>query len=199
VTAATGPDGTPPGHLAVTVWFLDCRRTPDGPPRPSPPGAVLVRAHAPDLAYYRFLYDATGEPWLWYGRRRIAPQQLARWLADPTMELWVPMFDGVPAGMLELDRGPVPACEIAYLGLRPGFIGRGLGPWLLDRAVRLAFAGGAERVTLNTCSLDHPKALDTYLGGGFEILRREERIEPDPRATGILPRTAGPHVPYTGP
>jgi GNAT superfamily N-acetyltransferase len=189
----------PPGHLAVTVWFLECRRPPPDPMPSAPLGVSLVRVHRPDRAYYRFLYDATGEPWLWYGRRKISAGELGAWLADPAMELWVPMVEGSPAGMVELDRGPPDSCEIAYFGLRPGFMGRRIGPWLLDRALRIAFAAGAPKVTLNTCSLDHPRALEVYLAGGFDEVRRETRVEPDPRALGHLPKTAGPHVPYIGP
>ena len=42
------------------------------------------------------------------------------------------------------------------------FIGRRIGPWLLDRAIERAFARGVERLLLNTNTLDHPRALATY-------------------------------------
>ena len=59
--------------------------------------------------------------------------------------------------------------------------GRRIGPWLLDRGIERGFALGHPRLTLNTNTLDHPRALDTYRKAGFRILRRETKDVPDPR------------------
>jgi len=68
--------------------------------------------------------------------------------------------------------------EVMYFGLVPSFIGRGLGGWLLTRAVEEAFALGGKRVILNTCTLDAPQALPNYLSRGFTIVREERyRLE----------------------
>ena len=61
--------------------------------------------------------------------------------------------------------------EIAYFGLMPGFIGRGLGATLLAAAVRRGWALPAARVWLHTSSHDHPNALANYLARGFRIYR----------------------------
>ncbi|MEL7173881.1 MAG: N-acetyltransferase, partial [Pseudomonadota bacterium] len=34
---------------------------------------------------------------------------------------------------------------------------------------------GVERMTVNTCTLDHPRALGTYQKAGFVPIRRETR------------------------
>lgn len=49
--------------------------------------------------------------------------------------------------------------EIAYFGLLPRFIERGLGGALLTATVERAWAMGARRVWVHTCSLVHPSAL----------------------------------------
>lgn len=188
------PPVPPPGHLRVAVTYLEMDAPPAGPP-PGPRADVELLRVRPTVRHYRYLFDAIGEPWLWHGRRTWAPERLAAWLASPAAELWVPHVEGTPAGMAELDRSDPEACELAYFGLMPEFIGRGLGPWLLGRAVRIAFEGGARRMTVNTCTLDHPSALRMYEAAGFRPVRRVERDEPDPRLTGVLPPTAGPHVP----
>lgn len=186
----------PPGHLRVLTTLLAMDGPPEGRELPPPPrpGVVLLQVR-PTLRHYRHLYDAVGEPWLWYGRRAMPQAELEAWLASPDMELWVPHVHGVPAGMAELDRRDPDACRLAYLGLVPEFVGRGLGPWLLDHAVHRAFAGGARRLTVSTCSLDHPAALGTYLKAGFRVTERIDAFEADPRLAGWLPRSAGLHVP----
>ncbi|MHB1223101.1 MAG: GNAT family N-acetyltransferase, partial [Gemmatimonadaceae bacterium] len=57
--------------------------------------------------------------------------------------------------------------ELAYFGLVRGVQGRGLGRWLLERAIAEAWAGGADLLWLHTCSLDHPAAIPNYRARGF--------------------------------
>ena len=61
------------------------------------------------------------------------------------------------------------------------YIGRRIGPWLLDRAIERTFARGITRIDLNTNTLDHPKALDTYRKAGFRPVRSESKELRDPR------------------
>jgi GNAT superfamily N-acetyltransferase len=64
--------------------------------------------------------------------------------------------------------------EVAYFGVAPAEIGRGLGKHLLSCAVRDAWALGPARVWLHTCTLDHANALPNYLARGFVPYKREE-------------------------
>jgi len=73
----------------------------------------------------------------------------------------------------ELDRHDDGSVEIAYFGLRPEFIGRGIGKAMLTRAADEAWALGADRVWLHTCTLDSAHALPNYLARGFTQFRRE--------------------------
>ena len=43
--------------------------------------------------------------------------------------------------------------------------------------------------------LDHPAAIDFYRRHQFKETRTEVQTVEDPRETGILPKTAGPHIP----
>jgi hypothetical protein len=58
---------------------------------------------------------------------------------------------------------------------------RGIGPWLLDRAVARALANGVKVLRVNTNTVDHPGALDTYRRAGFQVVRREPKELEDPR------------------
>ena len=76
---------------------------------------------------------------------------------------------GTPAGYFELETQAGGNAEIAYFDLLPQFIGRGLGGALLTATVERAWAIGASRVWVHTCSLDHPNALPGYQARGFRV------------------------------
>jgi len=185
-----------PGHLSVTITFLEMRDQPRPPPLPQPPGALaLVRADPPTVSFYRYLYDTVGEPWLWHERRRMGDAELAAAVADPRVEVYVLYVSGTPAGYIEIDRREAPVADLAYFGLVPEFIGLKLGPWLLDWGIRRAWQDGTTILLVNTCTFDHPKALPLYRSMGFEPVREVTRTVRDPRADGVIPRHAAPHVP----
>ena len=70
-----------------------------------------------------------------------------------------------------------------------------VGLALLTWAVELAWNSAPDRVWVHTCTLDHPSALAFYRRSGFIAYRQEIEIAEDPRLTGLIPRTAAPHVP----
>lgn len=146
----------------------------------STPGRALMVAqvHGIDVSFYRFLYNSVGEQWRWRDRRVLSDRELAAILADPQTSVHVLYVNGVPAGYVELiERGK--DTEIAYFGLRPQFIGHGLGKHLLSYGIARAWDGGAQRVWLHTCNLDGPHALDNYLKRGFEIYDTHEQPMPE--------------------
>jgi GNAT superfamily N-acetyltransferase len=79
-----------------------------------------------------------------------------------------------PAGYFELRKCEDGSTEIAYFGLLPAFLGRGLGKHLLTAATEQAWAEGANRVWLHTCTLDDPAALPNYLKRGFKPCKTEK-------------------------
>jgi len=66
--------------------------------------------------------------------------------------------------------------EIMYLGLVPDFKGRGLGKWLLSEAIATAWSEPTERLIVETCTLDDPKALSLYQRFGFVPYAREDKV-----------------------
>ena len=175
------PKPTPEGRWPVTITFLEMteRGTAAPPPPPAAPHAI-IRAENPTISFYRFLYDTVGRDWGWVARKRISDDELAEILAHAGTELYVLYMEGVPAGFVEINSADLPeAVDIAYFGIMPEFIGRKLGPWFLNWALEQAWFKEPEKVTINTCTLDHPKALPMYQRAGFEpIRRREVEIEP---------------------
>ncbi|MEP6990501.1 MAG: GNAT family N-acetyltransferase [bacterium] len=146
-------------------------------PRPQPAGDFALERTRLHAAEYRRIYAAVGERWIWRDRLRMAEGELEAYLASADVALWVLREHDQVAGYFELLRHPDARVEIMYFGLVPEFMGRGLGGWLLTRAVEEAFALGAHQVTLHTCSLDAPQALPNYLARGFVVVREERFFE----------------------
>jgi ribosomal protein S18 acetylase RimI-like enzyme len=118
------------------------------------------------------MYRAVGGPWHWTDR---LPWSDADWTAAVNrddVELWVARLDGEIVGYFEL-QVEADAVELKYFGLIPEFTGRRIGGALLSASIERARELGKPRVTVNTCTLDHPAALANYLKGGFTIVRTE--------------------------
>lgn len=130
-------------------------------------GAVAV-----DLAAQ--LYRSVGGGYHWLDRLHWSEREWHEAIDHPDVELWTAREGDAIAGYFELERRPE-AVEIRYFGLTPGFLGRGLGGWLLTEAVRRAWQLGAPRVTVNTCTLDGAAALPNYLARGFVVVREDHQ------------------------
>ena len=165
------------GRLPITITHLEMAPA-DWTRRGQPPAiaVMLERVAAPTAAFYRELYDRVGRPWLWYERRLLSDAALQTLLDQPGHELHVARHDGDLVGYIELSPE-----ELLFFGLTLAYVGRRIGPWLLDRAIERAFARGTTRLGLNTNTLDHPRALDTYRRAGFRPVRSETRELQDPR------------------
>lgn len=186
-----------PGTLREVITHLEMLHRPDGLDAPPPEdGLRLERVGTPTVPFYRFLYNTIGEPWLWHERRRMSDDDLAAAIQHPDVAVHVLYADGQPAGYVELDRREKANVELVFCGLMPWTIGRGLGPWMLRQATALAWnTPGARRFWVHTCNFDHPAALRMYQAAGFVPFDREVNIVSDPRADGLIPQNAAPHVP----
>jgi GNAT superfamily N-acetyltransferase len=165
------------GKLSVTVSHLELAPA-DWTRRGLPPRhkVDIVREAAPTAVLYLDLYDRVGRPWLWYERRLLGDAALAALINRPGHEVHAARQDGALVGYFELYED-----EIVFFGLTPDFIGRRIGPWLLDRAIERGFARGSSRLILNTNTIDHPRAFDTYRKAGFHVAGREDKVLQDPR------------------
>lgn len=169
---------TPIPDILITTYLEMNRRSAFRPGYlPDSDHFVVLRMAVPDIAFYRFLYSAVGEQWRWRDRLRIPEEQLHATLSAPNISVDVLYTEGVPVGYIELARED-DETEIAYFGLRPGYMGRGLGKHLLSWGIAQAWSDGARRVWLHTCNLDGPYALDNYLKRGFSVYRVVEEPMP---------------------
>jgi GNAT superfamily N-acetyltransferase len=165
--------------VLVVAWYLEM--TDAAELRPAGPPLVDARFHRaePDPASSRRFYEQVGRDWSWTDRRCWNAGQWEAWVSAPGYEMWLAEVAGAAVGYLELDGGPQGDVQVAYLGILPGFTGKGLGGALLTAGVDRAWRRGAERVWLHTCSLDAPHARANYLARGFRpydfVVRRSHR------------------------
>jgi len=131
----------------------------------------------PSPALYRQCYRTVGAEHGWRDRWDWSDEEIRVHLADPGITFHVATRAGAPLGYYELRRvTDDDSVEIAYFGLVPEALGRGLGKHLLSCAVRDAWAlrPPPTRVWLHTCTLDHPHALPNYAARGFVPYKTEQ-------------------------
>jgi len=160
-------------HLPVRT-FLEMRSPAElRPVRTESPSTRVERVSGCPPSFWRYLYTEVGRDYRWIDRLSWTDDQIRAYLGSAGVSLWVMWVDGAPAGYFELQRDKSGGVEIAYFGLLPDFIGRGLGGYLLTVAVEQAWTTGANRVWLHTNTLDHPAALPNYLKRGFTPFHAE--------------------------
>jgi GNAT superfamily N-acetyltransferase len=169
----------------VTTWHLEMTE-PDAlrPARPDGGDFVVRQVGEPLPELNRFLYAAVGHAWHWVDRLEWPYDRWRAYVERPELETWVGYRHGTPAGYFELEAQGEGNVELAYFGLLPRFTGQKLGGPLLTSAVERAWARGARRVWVHTCSLDHPAALANYQARGFTVFKEEQALKdlPPPRA-----------------
>ena len=165
-----------PNIIETVVTYLVMPAPPRTlPPMPAGPKLALMKAENIPLHYYRYLYSAVGVNWLWFERLLHDDETLSKKVHREGVDIFVLYANGSPAGYYELDFSDPRRTNLVYFGLMPEWTGRKIGPWLLGSAVSDGFARGAQEMTVNTCTLDHPAALPLYQRLGFQPVARDER------------------------
>ena len=127
-----------------------------------------------DWRFNRDLYFQVGEQWRWIDKRPLSDDEWKDWTKQ--VRTFAAYYDGDLAGYYELRFEQEDGVEIAYFGLLPDFIGRGLGGALLTSAIEQAwrFSPTPTRVWVHTCNRDHPQALANYQARGLVIYKVDE-------------------------
>lgn len=129
-----------------------------------------------DWRFNRDLYFRVGEQWDWVDKRPWTNDQWEKYATKPGLRTFTGHYDNVVAGYYELRRDKEGGIEIAYFGLLPEWIGRGLGGALLTSAIETAWRMEPKpsRVWVHTCNRDHPQALANYRARGMVIYKAEQ-------------------------
>ncbi len=173
-------------RIAVTVTFLRLDLTETVlAPMPLPDYAALVPLTGCTVPFYRYLYSTVGREHVWWMRTAMPDASLDAILRDPAVLVFVLYAGGEPAGFFELDVRNRPTVNLSYFGLLPHATGRGLGRAFLGAALDTAAGQGAQAITVNTCTADHPRALPGYIAAGFRPVRTVRELWDVPTALGL--------------
>lgn len=160
----------------VTFLEMDARPTYARPHLFGKSPSALIHADDPPPWYFLSLYDAVGQAYEWVDWHARPEAELAAYISDPGFRLYTFLRDGWPNGFFVLNTRDLPVVSIDYFGLVPEAVGKGLGTWFLQTAIFAAWdVAGCEKLTLNTCTLDHPRALAHYQKNGFQPVSQETR------------------------
>ncbi len=167
-----------PTQGEIVITYLEMHARPPGLNLALPAeDLTIVQANPPTITFYRYLYNTVGGDWQWRDRRVMSDPALVAIVQHPLVETHVLYSAGTPAGYAELDRRAPGEIELAYFGLIPDFIGRGLGQYLLQWAIDRAWSYAPHRFWVHTCTLDHAKALPNYIRAGFKPYKTERTRE----------------------
>lgn len=152
----------------VTVYYLEMKSPDHSGLKPLPSELSVAEACIKQYKVNRMLYELVGEGWQWNDKADWTPETWKSYAESDVLRTWIATHRGSIAGYFELQKLDSVTNEIAYFGLAEKFIGKGYGGSLLSEAIRQAWLwGDAERVIVNTCTLDHPSALANYKARGF--------------------------------
>lgn len=160
--------------MSVTTFYLQMLSPAEHrAAKPADARFQIMEAQVPQWPFNRFLYQLVGAQWAWRDKLGWSDAQWAEWVETDALRTFVGYYDGSPAGYFELHRQPEANVELAYFGLAPPFIGKGLGGALLSASINEAWAMKPRRVWVHTCTLDHPSALNNYRARGFSLYNTE--------------------------
>jgi len=140
-----------------------------------------------------------GDRWLWTSRAASTDAELAATLTKPGNSLHVLTREDAEIGLIELHADGPEAVEVNLFGVVDEATGTGAARWMMLTALAEAFRPPVRRIWLHTCTFDHPAALPFYQKVGFRPWKFAIEVDDDPRLSGLMPETAGPHVPLLKP
>ena len=126
--------------------------------------------------YFISLYKSVGEEYEWTDMLKQNKEITENFLNNKNVYFYSLISSGVPIGFFILDYRKKEICDISYIGLTKGNLGKGLGKYLFKTAFLMGWdTNYINKLTVNTCTLDHKAALPLYQKLGFEPVRFEDK------------------------
>jgi len=156
----------------VSIYYLEMSSPDALNAKRQPDDFTVSEAQVKQYQVNRLLYQLVGEAWDWTDKLTLTDAEWQSYAERDELRTWLAYCQGSIAGYYELEKREDGDIEIAYFGLSPKFVSKGFGGYFLSHAIESAWAWeGAKRITVNTCSLDHPSALQNYKARGFKVYR----------------------------
>ncbi len=133
------------------IWYLEMTNMNEFTPKTLPKEAKVIKIGIPSPKINRFFYREVGKLWKWTDRDKWNIDKWNDWVKRENLQTWILLYKGTPAGYFELETREKEV-EIAFFGLLPEFIQKGLGGGFLSAAIKNAWEFEKKRVCVNTCS-----------------------------------------------
>lgn len=156
----------------VVVTYLEMRERGAFVPAATREGLSARLLDPADPAFNERMYRDVGGPWGWTDHLGRTPAEWATYATQSYLRTYELRHEGERVGYFELLGHRDGSMEIAYFGLLPIFVGRGLGAGALSLCLAAAWELEPTRVWVHTCTLDHPNALPSYVARGFTPYRQ---------------------------
>lgn len=153
----------------ATVTFMEMHERPVAPPSRGNTTFQLLPKPI-NVNVYREYYFGVGEKHQWLDRMVMEDTELSGKINADNIEIYTFHIDDKPAGYAEFILNK-DFTEILYFGLMPAFVGKGWGLYFLNVVIQHAWSYNPKWIQLNTCSLDHPNAINVYTKAGFRKVR----------------------------
>ena len=158
----------------VTIYYLKMAKKPDNFKPQSKKFSIKKMENPIDPEAFFKIYCSVGSNHQWTDRLGLTNNELSQIINDPKSSIYFLQYDGKPVGFSELIQEEKHV-ELLYFGLFSEEVGKGLGPSFLELMINQAWSHSPQWVQLNTCSLDHSKALPLYLSKGFVMTESKTR------------------------
>ena len=136
----------------------------------------IIKSNNVPYWYFISLYKSVGEEYEWTDMLKKKKEITENFLNNKNVYFYSLISSGVPIGFFILDYRKKEICDISYIGLTKGNLGKGLGKYLFKTAFLMAWdTNYINKLTVNTCTLDHKAALPLYQKLGFEPVRFEDK------------------------
>ena len=155
------------------TYFLEMKESPGIINTKLPKGFHFELLQNPDPEEYIRIYRMIGFKWKWYDRILMDKTKLIKIIQSPETKIYTLNHSNEIAGFAELNTSEKGSIEIVYLGIKDGYIGKGLGKALINNVLHAGWNLNPDRIWLHTCEYDHPGALKFYERCGFEVYREE--------------------------
>lgn len=155
----------------VTIFYLEMHTQSELKAKTCENSSIsILKCTTKQWKYNKFLYQFVGDAWQWFDKLECSDEEWQNYVEQKGLHTYV-MYDNASiAGYFELLQTDA-YVDIAYFGLSREYIGKGIGGFMLSEAIKAAWKLETPKLSVNTCTLDHPSALKNYEARGFKIVK----------------------------
>lgn len=162
-----------PYHQEVITYYFEMNSIKEFKPKTINNKAIkLQKIGSEDFFFNLILLLGVGLAWKWHTRLAWTFQEWKTFFLTSKTETYLAFYEDNIIGYFELVHHQTET-EINYIGILPNHINKQLGGVLLTEAIKKSWESHPQKVTVHTCALDHPNAIQNYKSRGFTLTKTE--------------------------